>query len=102
MLVMDLKAYDLSHTPFTGSQADRLAWCDNPPVNSDAHPLKAFVIVILSIVPHVAKVEQLFSDLDSMQSAKCCNLSVCTFKTLGKVHCKDYNLARLIADYHLS
>ncbi|KAG2062609.1 hypothetical protein BDR04DRAFT_1040100, partial [Suillus decipiens] len=73
------KAYNLCHAPFTGGQVDRLAWCENLPVNSDAHPLKAFAIVILSIVPHAAEVEQLFSDLGGTQSAKRCNLSVRTF-----------------------
>ncbi|KAG2360537.1 hypothetical protein BDR07DRAFT_1412142 [Suillus spraguei] len=57
----------------------------NPTDTSDTHPLKAFAIVILSIVPHAAEVERLFSDLGGTQSAKHCNLSVRTFETLGKV-----------------
>ncbi|KAG2360986.1 hypothetical protein BDR07DRAFT_1288367, partial [Suillus spraguei] len=61
--------------PFAGGQADGLAWWENLPVNSDAHPLKAFAIIILSIVPHAAEVEHLFSELGGMQSAKHCNLS---------------------------
>ncbi|KAG1787562.1 uncharacterized protein HD556DRAFT_1448571 [Suillus plorans] len=84
-LVADLKAYNLCHAPFAGGQADGLAWWENLPVNSDTHPLKGFAIIILSIVPHAAEVERLFSDLGGTQSPKCCNLSVGTFKTLGKV-----------------
>jgi hypothetical protein len=47
--------------------------------------LKAFAIIILSIVPHAAEVERLFSDLGGMQSVKRCNLSVNTFQTLSKI-----------------
>ncbi|KAG1735804.1 hypothetical protein EDB19DRAFT_1830154 [Suillus lakei] len=85
-LIMDLKAYNLCHSPFAGGQADGLAWWENLPVNLETHPLKSFVIVILSIVPHAAEVEHLFSNLSGTQSAKCCNLSVNTFQTLGKIH----------------
>jgi hypothetical protein len=47
--------------------------------------LKAFAIIILSIVLHAAEVERLFSDLGGTQSVKRCNLSVNTFQTLGKI-----------------
>ncbi|KAG2360242.1 hypothetical protein BDR07DRAFT_1290106, partial [Suillus spraguei] len=43
-------------------------------------------ITLFSIVPHVADVEQLFSDLGGIQGVKCCNLTVRTFETLGKLH----------------
>ncbi|KAG1776099.1 hypothetical protein EV702DRAFT_921708, partial [Suillus placidus] len=69
-VVMDLKAYNLCHSPFASGQADGLAWWENLPINSDTHPLKAFTIIILSIVLHAAKVECLFSDLGGMQSVK--------------------------------
>ncbi|KAG2336964.1 hypothetical protein BDR05DRAFT_978652 [Suillus weaverae] len=92
-LIMDLKAYNLCHAPFAGSQADGLAWWENLPINSDTHPLKSFAIIILSIVPHAAEVEQLFSDLGGTQSAKCCNLSVGTFEALGKI-CIDTEVAK--------
>ncbi|KAG2064663.1 hypothetical protein BDR04DRAFT_1162324 [Suillus decipiens] len=62
-LVTDLKAYNLCHAPFASGQADGLPWWENLPANSDAHPLKAFAIVILSIVPHAAEVERLFRTL---------------------------------------
>ncbi|KAG1779548.1 hypothetical protein EV702DRAFT_1194927 [Suillus placidus] len=78
-------AYNLCHAPFAGGQADRLAWWENLPINTDTHPLKNFAIIILSIVPHAAEVERLFSDLGGTQSAKRCNLSVGTFKALGKI-----------------
>ena len=51
------------------------------PINSETHPLKAFAIIILSIVLHAAEVERLFSDLGGTQSVKRCNLSVNTFQT---------------------
>ncbi|KAG2337967.1 hypothetical protein BDR05DRAFT_894393, partial [Suillus weaverae] len=60
-------------------------WWENFPINSDTHPLKSFAIIILSIIPHAAEVEQLFSDLGGTQSAKHCNLSVGTFEALGKI-----------------
>ncbi|KAG1807686.1 uncharacterized protein BJ212DRAFT_1303393 [Suillus subaureus] len=63
VLVMDLKAYNLCHSPFARGQADGLAWWENLPINSEMHPLKAFAIIILSIVPHTAEVERLFLDL---------------------------------------
>ncbi|KAG2159290.1 uncharacterized protein EDB93DRAFT_1075096, partial [Suillus bovinus] len=59
------------------------------------HPLKALAITLLSIVPHAADVERLFSDMGSTQSPKRCNLSVDTFEALAKIranlryHCKD-------------
>jgi len=84
-LVLDLKAYNLCHAPFAGGQADGLAWWENLPISSEKHPLKAFAIIVLSIVPHAAEVERLFSDLGGTQSVKRCNLSVDRFETLGKV-----------------
>jgi hypothetical protein len=84
-LVTDLKAYNLCHSPFAGGQVDGLSWWENLPINSETHPLKAFAIIILSIVPHAAEVERLFSDLGGTQSVKRCNLSVNTFQTLGKI-----------------
>jgi hypothetical protein len=50
-----------------------------------AYPLKTLAITIFSIIPHSAKVEWLFSDLGGIQGVKHCNLTVCTFKTLGKL-----------------
>ncbi|KAG2122855.1 hypothetical protein BD769DRAFT_958505 [Suillus cothurnatus] len=44
-----------------------------------------FAITLLSIVPHAADVERLFSDKGSTQSPKRCNLSVNTFEALAKI-----------------
>ncbi|KAG2071130.1 hypothetical protein BDR04DRAFT_1016808, partial [Suillus decipiens] len=52
--------------------------------------LKTLVITLFSTVPHVADVEQLFSDLSGIQGVKHCNLTVCTFETLGKL-CNNYS-----------
>ncbi|KAF9235775.1 hypothetical protein BU15DRAFT_89437 [Melanogaster broomeanus] len=76
-LISDIRTYNLGRAPFAGGQAD----------SAEAHPLKAFAITILSIVPHAGEVERLFSALDR------CNLSVDTFETLGKV--------RANLNYHL-
>ncbi|KAF9237795.1 hypothetical protein BU15DRAFT_88612 [Melanogaster broomeanus] len=84
-LVSDMQTYNLGRAPFAGGQTDGLAWWENLPVSAEAHPLKGFAITILSIVPHAGKVEQLFSALGSTQSPRRCNLSVDTFKTLGKI-----------------
>ncbi|KIK75105.1 hypothetical protein PAXRUDRAFT_173810 [Paxillus rubicundulus Ve08.2h10] len=90
-LISDIQTYNLSRAPFAGGQADGLVWWENLPVGAEAHPLKAFAITILSIVPHAGKVERLFSDLGSTQSPRRCNLSVDTFETLGKI-CANLNL----------
>jgi hypothetical protein len=72
-------------TTMTPALMDGLSWWENLPINLETHPLKAFAIIILSIVPHAAEVERLFSDLGGTQSVKRCNLSVNTFQTLGKI-----------------
>ena len=43
------------------------------------------MITLLSIVPHSAEVERLFSNLGGVQCVECRNLSVCTFETVGKL-----------------
>jgi hypothetical protein len=55
-------------TTVTPALMDGLSWWENLPINSETHPLKAFAIIILSIVPHAAEVERLFSDLGGTQS----------------------------------
>ncbi|KAG2740216.1 hypothetical protein P692DRAFT_201842526 [Suillus brevipes Sb2] len=84
-LANNLQAYHQSVAPFAGAQADGLLWWKNFPINTETYPLKAFAITIHSIVGHTGDVERLFSDLGTTQSAKHCNLSVKTFKTLGKI-----------------
>ena len=67
-LVEDLKLYYQCKPPFTGSQAQGLDWWETLPISSEAHPLKTLAIFILSVVPHSADVECLFSDLGGTQS----------------------------------
>jgi hypothetical protein len=84
-LANNLQAYHQSVAPFAGAQADGLLWWKNLPINTETYPLKAFAIMIHSIIGHAGDVEQLFSDLGTTQSVKRCNLSVETFETLGKI-----------------
>lgn len=84
-LITDIQTYHLSRSPFAGGTADGLAWWEHLTISSEDHPLKAFAITILSIVPHAGDVERLFSDLGNTQSPRRCNLSVSTFETLGKI-----------------
>ncbi|KAG1717629.1 hypothetical protein EDB19DRAFT_1194990 [Suillus lakei] len=53
--------------------------------------LKAFAIIIHSIVPHAADVEHYFSSLGRVQSVKRCNLSVQTFEFLSKLRASYAN-----------
>jgi hypothetical protein len=84
-----MKQYYQCKGPFAGGQADGLDWWENLPISAESHPLKALAITILSIVPHTADVERLFSQLGGTQSVKRCNLAVDTFETLGKC-CANY------------
>lgn len=83
-LVDDMQQYNQCKGPFAGGKADGLDWWMNLAVGAAAHPLKALAINILSIIPHAADVERLFSQLGGVQTAKRCNLTVDTFATLGK------------------
>ncbi|KAG1843774.1 hypothetical protein DFJ58DRAFT_853521 [Suillus subalutaceus] len=85
LLVDDLKAYNLCCAPFSGGQADGLAWWESLTVCGNRHPLKALAITLLSIVPHAADVKHLFLDMGSTQSPKRCNLTVDTFEALAKI-----------------
>jgi hypothetical protein len=85
MLVTDLKEYHKCSGVFSGGQADGLDWWENLPVSAERCPLKAFAIIIHSIVPHAADVERYFSGLGGVQSVKRCNLSVETFESLSRL-----------------
>jgi hypothetical protein len=85
----DLKQYYQCKGPFVDGSKNGLDWWENLPTTADKNPLKALAITILSIVPHAGEVERLFSALGNTQSWKRCNLSVSTFKTLGKL-CANY------------
>lgn len=84
-LLEDLKQYYHRKGPFAGSSTDGLDWWENLEIPGKKHPLKGFAITILSIVPHSAEVERLFSDLNGVQGVKHCNFNVDTFENLGKL-----------------
>lgn len=69
-LMEDLKQYYQCKGSFAGSQANGKEWWESLPILAKDHPLKTMAITLLSIVPHSAEVEQLFSDLGSIQGVK--------------------------------
>jgi hypothetical protein len=85
MLIADLKDYHKSSGVVSGGQADVLNWWETLPVSAKRCPLKAFTVIIHSIIPHAANIEHYFSGLGGVQSMKCCNLSVQTFESLSKL-----------------
>ncbi|KAG1855718.1 hypothetical protein DFJ58DRAFT_659773 [Suillus subalutaceus] len=91
MLVADLKEYHKCSGVFSGGQADALDWWETLPVSAERCPLKAFAIIIHSIVPHAADVEHYFSGLGGVQSVKRCNLSVQTFESHSKLRASYSN-----------
>ncbi|KAG1844378.1 hypothetical protein F4604DRAFT_1519611, partial [Suillus subluteus] len=91
MLVADLKEYHKCSGVFSGGQADALDWWETLPVSAEHCSLKAFAIIIHSIVPHAANVERYFSVMGGVQSVKCCNLSVQIFKFLSKLRASYSN-----------
>lgn len=86
-LITDLKMYSRCEGAFAGGQADGIDWWKGLLIDANNHPLKIFAIRILSIVPHAADVERLFSQLGGVQSVKRCNLSVENFERMGKLRC---------------
>lgn len=84
LLVDNLRQYFQCQGPFIGGQQDGLGWWKSLAINPEQFPLKAFAIVILSVVPHAGEVERLFSALGGVQSNRRCNLAVKTFESLGK------------------
>ncbi|KAJ7589704.1 hypothetical protein C8J56DRAFT_1049352 [Mycena floridula] len=81
----DITNHHLGRAPFSGAKANGLEWWESLPVSVKDHPLKRMAIIILSIVPHSAEVERLFSLFGGTQSAKRVNLAVPTFENLGKL-----------------
>ncbi|KAG2069668.1 hypothetical protein BDR04DRAFT_1101331 [Suillus decipiens] len=63
MLVADLKEYHKCSGALSGGQADALDWWEILPVSAERCPLKAFAIIIHSIVLHAADVERYFPGL---------------------------------------
>jgi hypothetical protein len=82
-LVEDLVAYRGQKPPFTGGFNIASDWWRNLAVIDTQHPLRVFALLILSVVPHSAEVERLFSNLGSVQSVRRSSLSVDTLETLG-------------------
>ncbi|KAG1802446.1 uncharacterized protein BJ212DRAFT_1285845, partial [Suillus subaureus] len=66
-------------------------WWETLPISAECCPLKAFAIIIHSIVPHAADVKHYFLGLGGVQSVKCCNLSVQTFESLSKLQASYAN-----------
>ncbi|KAG1814605.1 uncharacterized protein BJ212DRAFT_1240629, partial [Suillus subaureus] len=91
MLVADLKEYHKCSGVFSRGQANALDWWETLPVSAECCPLKAFAIIIHMIVPYAANVKCYFSGLGGVQSVKCCNLSVQTFKSLSKLQASYTN-----------
>jgi hypothetical protein len=60
-------------------------WWENLPISGKSYSLKSLAIMLFSIVPHMADVEQLFVDLSGIQDIKHCNLMVRTFEILRKL-----------------
>ncbi|KAJ6628795.1 hypothetical protein B0H10DRAFT_2209241 [Mycena sp. CBHHK59/15] len=84
-LLEDLQLYHACKAPFAGGTKDARAWWEALPISGEEQPLKTLAIVLFSVVPHAAEVERLFSGLSGVQGVKRCNLSVPTFKILGKL-----------------
>jgi len=66
-LAKDLLDYHKCKGPFSGAMADGLQWWESLTASAEKHPLKALAITLLSVVPHAAEVERLFSNLGGIQ-----------------------------------
>lgn len=82
-LVKNINTYADGSTPFEGGTSNGLDWWTELPVKASDYPLKSMGMRILSIVPHTAEVERLFSNLGHIQGVRRCNLSVPHMQTLG-------------------
>ena len=88
LLIEDINMYYVVKAPFIGGRRDGLDWWESLPVSAKQHPIKKLAIVILSIVPHSAEVERVFSALGGIQTVKQSNLAVNTLEKLGK--CRNH------------
>ncbi|KAJ7735342.1 ribonuclease H-like domain-containing protein [Mycena metata] len=83
-LKADLKAYSQCKSPFSGGQRDaREWWKDVPKENHES--IRLLGVVLASVVPHAADVEQLFSDLGGIQTPPRNNMTVETMEKTGKI-----------------
>ncbi|KAJ7069348.1 ribonuclease H-like domain-containing protein [Mycena amicta] len=85
ILASDIDEYGSCREPFAGGQKDAREWWKVLPVIPKLHTLKPFALAILSIVPHAAEIERLFSSCNGIQSPKRNSLAVSTFSKLAKV-----------------
>ncbi|KAJ3990836.1 ribonuclease H-like domain-containing protein [Lentinula boryana] len=84
-LGQDVDDYYACRKGFEGGNKDPCAWWKSLTMNSEKHKLKLFAVAILSIVPHAAEIERLFSSLNGIQSPKRNGLSIPTFDKLAKL-----------------
>ncbi|KAJ7194560.1 ribonuclease H-like domain-containing protein [Mycena pura] len=83
-LILDIDEYYGCTGPFTGGQSDGRGWWQRNTAAAK-RPLKPFAEALLSITPHSAEIERLFSACNGIQSAKRNSLAVDTFSKLAKV-----------------
>lgn len=83
----DINDYAGCRGPFSGGQKDAREWWKVLPVAPELHTLKPFALAVLrlSIVPHAAEIERLFSSCNGIQSPKRNSLAVSTFSKLAKI-----------------
>jgi hypothetical protein len=88
LLIHDLSQYYECKGPFAGDKTDGKAWWEGLVITQEEHLIKTLAITFLSIDPHAAEVERLFSDLTGIQG-----VNVITFETLGKLRANyDYHI----------
>ncbi|EIN13163.1 hypothetical protein PUNSTDRAFT_59810 [Punctularia strigosozonata HHB-11173 SS5] len=92
-LITDIKNYGIVKDSFGGAKADGKAWWEELVVDAREHPLKTMAVRILTIVPHAADVERLFSSLGGIQSVRRSQLTIPHMETLGAL--RNYYNAEL-------
>ena len=86
-LVTDIIDYEKERGPFSiqSGRSNPVQWWDRLSVVDLAHPLRMFAILILSIVPHAAEVERLFSNLGGVQSVRRSRMTIEVLSMLGTI-----------------
>ena len=69
-LAQDLWDYHLAKVVYTGGREDGQKWWQELPLSAEEHPIEAMALLIFAIVPHVAELERLFSNLVDQHSKK--------------------------------
>ncbi|KAF7292132.1 DUF659 domain-containing protein [Mycena indigotica] len=85
LLASDITTYGACKAPWEGGDRDAGGWWASLSISVKKHPLKAFACAILSLTPHSAEIERLFSACNGIQSPKRNSLAVETFSKLAKV-----------------